>query len=58
MVVSWALDEMKTADLKDKRLNNRLREVLSQLGGYPTASIPAACGGHAEMAAAYRLFDK
>jgi len=57
MVVPWALDEMKTADLKDKRLNDRLREVLSQLGGHPTASIPAACGGHAEMAAAYRLFD-
>ena len=57
MVASWVLDEMKTADLKDKRLNNRLREVLSQLGGHPTASIPAACGGHAEMTAAYRLFD-
>ena len=57
MVVPWVLDEMKTADLKDKRLNNRLREVLSQLGGHPTASIPAACGGHAEMTAAYRLFD-
>ena len=57
MAVSWVLDEMKTADLKDKRLNNRLREVLSQLGGRPTASIPAACGGPAEMTAAYRLFD-
>lgn len=57
MAVPWVLDEMKTADLKDKRLNNRLREVLSQLGGRPTASIPAACGGHAEMTAAYRLFD-
>ncbi len=57
MVAPWVLDEMKTADLKDKRLNRRLREVLSQLGGHPTASIPAACGGHAEMTAAYRLFD-
>jgi hypothetical protein len=57
MVVPWVLNEMKTVDLKDKRLNDRLREVLSQLGGHPTASIPAACGGHAEMTAAYRLFD-
>ncbi|UCC31958.1 MAG: IS4 family transposase [Phycisphaerales bacterium] len=57
MVVPWVLEEMRTADLKDKRLNDRLREVLSQLGGHPTASIPAACGGHAEMTAAYRLFD-
>ena len=40
MAVPWVLDEMKTADLKDKRLNNRLREVRSQLGGHPMASIP------------------
>ncbi len=57
MVIPWVLDEMKTVDLKDKRLNCRLQEVLSQLGAHPTASIPAACGGHAEMTAAYRLFD-
>lgn len=57
MADAWVIDEMKTADLKDKRLNDRLREVLSQLAARPTASIPAACGGRAEMAAAYRLFD-
>src|SRR3990172_3425731 len=57
MLAPWVMDEMKTADLQDERLNDRLREVLSQLGGRPTYSIPAACGGHAEMTAAYRLFD-
>ena len=57
MALSWVLHEMRTADLKDKRLNHRLKEVLSQLGGYPAGSIPAACGGHGEMTAAYRLFD-
>lgn len=57
MVAAWVVDEMKTSDLKDKRLNLRLEEVLSQLAGHPMASIPAACGGHAEMTAAYRLFD-
>lgn len=57
MVTPWVTSEMETADLKDKRLNDRLREVLSQLGERPTSSIPAACGGHAEMTAAYRLFD-
>lgn len=56
MVGPWVTAEMKTADLKDKRLNNRLCEVLSQLASRPTASIPAACGGRAEMTAAYRLF--
>ena len=57
MVRPWVSNEMKNVDLKDKRLNIRLAEVLSQLGGLPTASIPAACGGYAETAAAYRLFD-
>ncbi len=57
MLVPWMIDEMETVDLKDKRLNDRLGKVLSQLGGHPTASIPSACGGYAEMTAAYRLFD-
>lgn len=57
MVFPWVEQEMKTVDLHDKRLNDRLREVLSQFAGRPTASIPAACGGYAETTAAYRLFD-
>ena len=57
MVAPWVLVEMATADLSDQRLNARLRVVLSDLAAAPTASIPAACGGHAEMTAAYRLFD-
>jgi hypothetical protein len=57
MLAPWASEEMKTADLPDKRLNERLAIVLSQLAGQPTASIPAACGGYAETAAAYRLFE-
>ena len=57
MLAPWVIDEMKTAELNDKRLDDRLRVVLSQLAAHPTASIPAACGGRAEMEAAYRLFD-
>jgi hypothetical protein len=57
MLAPWVIEEMKTADLKDKRLNERVAEVLSALAGHPTASIPAACGGRAEMAAAYRFFE-
>jgi hypothetical protein len=56
MVQAWVKDEMETADLKDKRLDKRLIEVLDQLGNQPSAGIPAACGGHAEMTAAYRFF--
>jgi hypothetical protein len=57
MLASWVMEEMKTADLEDKRLNDRLCKVLSALGERPTASIPAACGGLDEMIAAYRFFD-
>jgi hypothetical protein len=57
MMAPWVQKEMKTADLNDKRLNDRLRSVLDQLASRPTASIPAACGSHREMTAAYRFFD-
>jgi hypothetical protein len=51
------MEEMKATDLNDRRLTMRLCEVLSQFAARPTASIPAACGGRAELEAAYRLFD-
>jgi Transposase DNA-binding/Transposase Tn5 dimerisation domain len=57
MLAPWVADEMQTADLNDKRITDRLKIVLSQLGKRPTLSIPAACGGRAEMTAAYRFFD-
>lgn len=56
MLSPWVAEEIDGVDLTDKRLNSRFGEVLSQLGGHPTASIPAACGGHKEMEAAYRFF--
>jgi len=55
MLAPWVVDEVKTAELNDKRLNARLAKLLSQLAARPTASIPAACGGRAEMVAAYRF---
>ena len=57
MLSVWAQDEMAAATLEDKRLNERLTRIVSDLGDRSTASIPAACGGHAEMTAAYRFFD-
>jgi hypothetical protein len=57
MLSPWVAEEVKDVALGDKRLNNRLAEILSQLGGHPTASIPAACGGYVETTAAYRFFD-
>ncbi len=57
MLASWAVEEMSDADLADERLEKRLALILSALGERPTASIPAACGGHAETTAAYRFFN-
>jgi len=56
MFAPWVVDEMKTANVHDKRLTRRLATVPSQLAERPTTSIPAACGGRAEMVAAYRFF--
>lgn len=57
MLAPWIIEETETADLNDERLNKRLRLILSQFSQRPMASIPAACGGCAELNAAYRFFD-
>src|SRR5256885_1476965 len=41
--------------LGDKRLNRRAGLLAERLSEHPTASIPHACGGWAETAAAYRF---
>lgn len=55
--MSWAADEFATVELGDKRLNSRLVKLAQQLAAKPTASIPAACGGWGDTAAAYRMLD-
>jgi hypothetical protein len=57
MIAPWATEETGTVDLGDERLDARMAILLSALGSRPNLSIPAACGGKAEMAAAYRFFD-
>lgn len=56
MLAPWTIEEMKTANLRDKRLNKRLATIVSALAERPTASIPAACGGKRETDAAYEFF--
>src|SRR5271165_3420516 len=56
-IADWVAEEMADADLNDRRLNRRLKRILSDLAQHPTVSIPAACNGYAETAAAYRFFD-
>lgn len=57
MIAPWAEEELVTADLDDERLDRRFELLLSALAERPNLSIPAACGGRAEMTAAYRFFD-
>jgi hypothetical protein len=57
MIAPWAEEEMAAVDLGDVRLDARVEVLLSTLGQRPNLSIPAACGGRAEMTAAYRFFD-
>ncbi len=55
--MNWAQEEVRMADLGDKRLNARLGLISEQLGRKPQLSIPAACGGWAETLGAYRFFN-
>ena len=57
MVAPWVKEELATADLKDKRLNELFGRLVTSWSERPRASIPAACGGNAEMTAAYRFCD-
>ncbi len=54
----WAEEEFGGADLGDKRLNQRLVLLADRLGEQPSASIPEACRGSAEMHAAYRFLGR
>ena len=54
---AWIEMETKDANFGDERLDARYQILLEQLCDKPSLSIPAACGGHAETAAAYRFFD-
>ena len=54
---TWLDAELKTIDLGDTRLNQRLKQVLGALAARPNDSIPAALGGRHELKAAYRLID-
>lgn len=45
-------------DLGDKRLNRRAVKLAETFAAMPTASIPAACSGWGETAAAYRFLSQ
>jgi len=54
---SWIIEETKTADFGDKRLNKRYGDLLNSLTDAPNESIPRACRSWKETIAAYRFFN-
>jgi hypothetical protein len=57
MIAPWVKEELATSNLKDKRLDKLFGQLVTSWSERPRASIPAACGGNAEMTAAYRFCD-
>ena len=53
--MTWAEHELGEASLGDARLSRRLVKLATRLAESPSASIPQACRGWAEMRAAYRF---
>ena len=48
-MASWSEQEFATANLGDKRLNQRLEKVASTLTKQPGKSLPAACGSWSDL---------
>ena len=55
--LSWAEDELRHADLGDRRLQRRLTRLVGDLATHPTAPVPQACGSWAATKAAYRFWN-
>ena len=52
-MTAWAAEELKYADLGDKRRNKRLIRLVSDLASQPNASVPQASGDWAGTQGAY-----
>lgn len=53
----WLVDEMKTLDLNDARLDAACVALLEAFAKWPNFSIPATMLGKNELTRAYRFFD-
>jgi len=54
---SWVEQEFTSADLGDKRLNERLNSVMSEISDNPQTSVKSAFQGWKEVIGAYRFFN-
>mgnify|MGYP001252730798 CR=1 FL=1 len=57
MVAEWVNEEMRSLQLKDKRLVARTKAVLERLSEQPAKSVPAASQDWAETKGVYRLWS-
>lgn len=57
MSADWITREFKRTDLGDRRLNQRLQQIVSDLSQNPQSTIPQASGTWARTKGAYRFFD-
>lgn len=55
--LNWIVEETKTANFGDKRLNRRYGNLLNSLASAPNKSIPGSCKSWNETIAAYRFFN-
>lgn len=53
---SWATEELKDANLPDKRLNKRLIKIVENLAQQPHATVPQASGDWANTKATYNFW--
>ncbi|SMG61823.1 IS4/Tn5 family transposase DNA-binding protein [Cedecea sp. NFIX57] len=54
---NWVIQELKSLDVGDTRLEKRVKHVLSLLSRSPKESIPVSCRTWSETKAAYRCFS-
>jgi hypothetical protein len=54
---SWVAEELKYANLLDKRLNKRLTTIVENLAAQPSASIPQTSSNWAKTKAPYNFWD-
>jgi Transposase Tn5 dimerisation domain/Transposase DNA-binding len=53
----WIEQEFSTCDLGDRRLDDRLKTIISRISQDPSRSLSSACRGFAEVVACRRFLD-
>jgi hypothetical protein len=53
----WIEQEFSSCDLGDRRLDDRLKTIISRISQDPSRSLSSACRGFAEVVACRRFFD-